>query len=309
MRDGDFAAAWAISDRILRERDESEAANSARPRHLQYLWDGRSLDGQRVLVHCYHGLGDTLQFVRLLPLLRARAREVILWVQPQLLGLLHGFPGVDRMEALHDGAPGFARDADIELMELPHWLRLTQSTIPNRVPYLRMAPAPARMRGRSDRRRVGIVWRAGDWDASRSIPASLLAPLREVAGVRWLSLQFGGAKACPLPAIDFACADLREQARRMCGLDLIICVDTLVAHLAGALGQHTWLLLPEPCDWRWMSARADSPWYPTLRLFRQQRAGDWRTVIDEVRAALVQWLQEMEDRHAESHVCPQLAAG
>src|SRR5437763_15006324 len=120
MRRGDFAAAWAISDRVLRERQKSSADNFALPRHLQHLWGGRPLDGQRVLVHCYHGLGDTIQFVRLLPQLRARAREVILWAQPQLLDLLRGIQGIDRLEPLHDDAPRIARDADIGLMELPH---------------------------------------------------------------------------------------------------------------------------------------------------------------------------------------------
>src|SRR5881394_219696 len=174
MRNGDFAGAWLISDRVLRERLASAAVQFNLPRHLQQLWDGRPIDGKRVLVHCYHGLGDTIQFVRLLPLLRARARQVILWAQPALLDLLRDCPGIDRLEPLHDGAPNIARDADVELMELPHLLGLSLATIPARVPYLRVHCVAVRRR--DSRKRVGLVWRAGDWDAARSIPASALAP-------------------------------------------------------------------------------------------------------------------------------------
>jgi len=298
MRHGDFDSAWAICDRVLAQRQDSREENFARPRHLQQLWDGRPLEGKRVLVHCYHGLGDTIQFVRLLPQLRARAHEVILWAQPQLLGLLHAIPGVDRVETLHDAAPQIARDADIELMELPHILRLRAESIPARVPYLRVASRARRpIRGR---RRVGIAWRAGGWDSSRSIPARLLAPLCSLHEVHWASLQFT-ARGCPLPAIDLACADLYEQAQRMLDLDLVISVDTAVAHLAGALGLPTWLLLPTPCDWRWMVGRDDTPWYPTMRLFRQSQPGDWSGVVTRVRNALARSAQEtQEDFDAQS---------
>jgi hypothetical protein len=299
MRAGDFESAWGICDRVLHRRQESRDDNSRQARHLQHLWDGRPLDGQRVLVHCYHGLGDTIQFVRLLPQLRARAREVILWAQPQLLDLLRGIQGIDRLEPLHDDAPRIARDADIELMELPHILRLSAKSIPARVPYLRVQ----RRTQQSDlgRKRVGIAWRAGGWDSSRSIPSKLLAPLGGLHGIRWASLQFA-ARGCPLPAGNLACADFHEQARRMLDLDLVISVDTAVAHLAGALGLPTWLLLPTPCDWRWMVESDDTPWYPTMRLFRQHAPGDWPGVVMRVRGALAQWAQQtQEDNHVQSH--------
>jgi hypothetical protein len=306
MRNGDFAGAWLISDRVLRERRASAAAQFNLPRHLQHLWDGSPIEGKRVLVHCYHGLGDTIQFVRLLPLLRARAREVILWAQPVLLDLLRDCPGIDRLEPLHDGAPQIERDADVELMELAHLLRLTLAKIPTRMPYLRVRRVA--IPRRDSRKRVGLVWRAGDWDAARSIPASALAPLRSLHDVRWVSLQFA-ARDCPLPAVDLACADLREQAQRMQNLDLIISVDTLAAHLAGALGLRTWLLLPQPCDWRWMTQRADSPWYPTLQLFRQHEQGDWSGVIEQVRTALATWIDlPKEDSDAQPYDT-RLAAG
>jgi len=282
MRRGDFAAAWAISDAILQQ--QAPDSGKRPPRHLQRLWDGRPLAGKRVLVHCYHGLGDTVQFVRLLPLLRAQARHVTLWVQPALLGLLHGIAGSDQLLPLHDGEPRSERDADIELMELPHYLRLTCADIPANVPYLE-APLPPRILVPGQGLRVGIVWRTGDWDLSRSIPPALLKPLAGLRGIQWVSLQWK-ARASALPALDFARDDLCEQASAMRELDLIVCVDTLIAHLAGALALPTWLLLPQPCDWRWMIGREDSPWYPTMRLFRQTHRGDWSGLIETVARAL-----------------------
>ena len=281
MRRGDFAAAWAISDAIVRR---GVARDPTLPRHLQALWDGRPLAGQRVLVHCYHGLGDTLQYVRLLPLLRAQVRHVTLWVQPALLGLLHAVAGSDRLLPLHDGVLQIERDADIELMELPHYLRLAPDDIPAGAPYIE-APATNRGRHCNSRLRVGLVWRAGDWDVSRSIPAQLLKPLGELQGIDWVSLQWP-SKAMPFRAADLACRDVRTQASLMLSLDLVVCVDTFIAHLSGALGLSTWLLLPTPCDWRWMTGREDSPWYPTMRLFRQTEPGDWSDVVDRVARAL-----------------------
>lgn len=285
MRRGDFQAAWRISDAVLAERLRGEIDRRRTPRHLQFLWDGRPLAGRRVLVHCYHGLGDTLQFVRLLPRLRREAAEVVLWAQPALLGLLRGLPGVDRLAPLHDGAPEFERDADVELMELPHALRLRRDAIPCAVPYLHV-PAPPRRPGRAPR--VGLVWRAGDWDASRSIAPSLLAPLAALRGLRWVSLQYP-PEPPPLPAVEAGCRDLVTLARRLRGLDLLVSVDTMNAHLAGALGVPVWTLLPTPCDWRWMEDRADSPWYPSMRLLRQSRPGDWSGVVAHLAEALARW--------------------
>jgi hypothetical protein len=279
MRRGDFLAAWRVSDALM-QRGSIAPQRGDLPRHLQCVWDGAPVDGRRVLVRCYHGLGDTLQFVRLLPLLRERAREVVLWTQPALVGLLATVDGVDRVEPMHDGEPDIARDVDVELMELPYILRLSPDRIPPRVPYLHVH-APARAKGQG--KRVGIAWRSGEWDRARSIPDASLAPLARI-GVQWSSLQYGHRP--PEFADDLATADLVEQARRIAGLDLVISVDTMTAHLAGALGVPVWTLLPTPCDWRWMEERDDTPWYPTMRLFRQRRCGDWDDVIDRVCKAL-----------------------
>ncbi|MGN6729694.1 MAG: hypothetical protein ACTHJG_07670 [Rhodanobacteraceae bacterium] len=284
MLRGDFDAAWKISDSVLQRRLRNGERAHHMPRHWQWLWDGRELAGAHVLVHCYHGLGDTLQFVRLLPLLRARCAAITLWLQPALIGLLRSIEGADRVEPLHDGAPDITRDCDVELMELPHILRLTPRQLPARVPYIGMEfPRAGHRQGRPPR--VGLCWRSGEWNHARSIPESALSPLAHVRGVQWFSLQYP-AHGRPFAMRELACRDLRELARRMCGLDLVISVDTLTAHLAGALGLPTWTLLPAGCDWRWLRERSDSPWYPTMRLFRQARAGEWAGVIAEVAALL-----------------------
>jgi len=284
MRCGDFDAAWKVSDAELARRTGRKFGDACVPRHLQFLWDGRALVRKRVLVHCYHGLGDTLQFVRLLPLLRRRAEHVVLWTQPALIGLLAGMPGVDRIAPLHDGSPEFDRDADIELMELAHALRVQRAELP-RPPYL-SAPAPAR--AGDERPRVGIAWRAGGWNPSRSVPSALLARLGEIPGLAWVSLQYP-PEPLPFVATHAGCRDIVELACRMRALDLVISVDTMIAHLAGALGLRTWTLLPRPCDWRWPEAGNRSWWYPTMRLVRQPQAQDWESVMVHLSVALTRW--------------------
>jgi hypothetical protein len=274
MRRGDFESAWRISDRVLRERQHASCVHL--PRHLQFVWRGQRVEGRRVLVRCYHGLGDTLQFIRYMPLLRERARRVTLWVQPALIPLLHGLPGVDDLLPLHDGAPDVSYDVDLELMELPHLFRTTVRTIPPCVP-LRVAPAPLPV---APPARVGLVWRSGDWAPERSIPFAELGPLLAVP-VRWYVLQGEpGVAECPAEiGIRAGTTDLLEAARVIRALDLVISVDTMAAHLAGTLGRPVWTLVTAEADWRWMEQRSDSPWYPSMTLVRQARAGHWRDVV------------------------------
>lgn len=280
-REGDFAAAWRISDRILEQRRHLGVTCAHRPRHLQFIWSGEPLQGKRVLVHCYHGLGDTIQFVRLLAPLRKRATWVCLWAQPALLDLLRHVAGIDRLLPLHDGAPDADHDADIELMELPHALRLGLDTIPREIPYLHV---PSAIVERDSTPRVGICWSAGPWNPQRSIPAACLLPLAH-CDVRWHSLQFPDSPA-PFAMERLGCRSIAAFASRMRSLDLVISVDTMQAHLAGALGLPVWLLLPHDADWRWMTQREDSPWYPTMRIFRQQTPGDWAAPLQQIREAL-----------------------
>src|SRR5687767_12065220 len=190
MRRGDFAAAWNVSDRVMRVRAGVPCEHL--PRHFQYFWDGQPLDGKRVFVRCYHGLGDTIQFIRYLPLLRSRAREVIVWAQPKLIPLLRSAAGIDLLLPLHDGVPEVEFDTSVELMELPYVFRTTIATIPREVPYLHVTPARVR---RSSNIAVGLTWAGGDWDEQRSIPFSALKPLVSVSGVDWYVFQRGEALA------------------------------------------------------------------------------------------------------------------
>jgi hypothetical protein len=296
MQRGDYVAAWAVSDRVLQERLAHTTVCFDWPRHLQYIWHGEPLDDRRVLVRCYHGLGDTIQFVRLLAPVRERAREVILWVQPALMELLRSVEGIDRLLPLHDGTPEVEYDVDVELMELCHVLRVTPETIPGAVPYIDVSPygPPRSSRLRHDARlQVGLAWRSGDWQAHRSIPDELLSALDVVRDVRWHSLQYPVASP-PLRASIMACREIHVMAARMQSLDLIISVDSMPAHLAGALGLPVWTLLHEQCDWRWMSCGERTPWYPTMRLFRQPHPGDWASVLTNVRAALERETQSDE---------------
>jgi hypothetical protein len=283
MRRGDFAAAWAVSDRILQQRVARREDCSGWPRHLQFLWDGRPLAGQRVLVHCYHGLGDTLQFVRLLDPLRDQVAHLTLRAQPVLLELLRSVRGIDHLLALHEGAPDVERDVDIELMELPHAMRLALDSIPCDVPYIHASRA--RPAASDELLHVGLVWRSGEWVPERSIPERQLARLADVAGIKWYSLQYP-SQPLPFAALDVARQNICIMAAQIRALDLVIAVDTMAAHLAGALGMPVWTLLHEDCDWRWMAERSDSPWYPTMRLFRQRACGGWDAVMDNVVEAL-----------------------
>ena len=283
MRRGDFEAAWKVSDEVLRARAGVPCAHL--PRHEQWVWDGSPVRGKRVLVRCYHGLGDTLQFIRFAPQLKKVAREVTVWAQPELIPLLATARGIDRLLPLHDGAPDVEYDVDVEVMELAHLFRATPRTLPDTVPYLHADPAPLRRDGRLA---VGLVWRAGGWDERRSIPSHLLAPLAEVPGVDFHVLQRGPGLAERPEWLGTVSGsdDVLQTARAMKALDLVITVDSMPAHLAGALGVPVWTLLHSDPDWRWMEGRDDSPWYPTMRLFRQARPGAWEDVVARVAAAL-----------------------
>jgi hypothetical protein len=282
MRRGAWSDAWAVSDAVLRARGGTPAWHL--PRHEQWVWDGTPPDGRRLLVRCYHGLGDTIQFVRFAPELRRRGAEVTLWAQPAQIPLLATAPGGDRLLPLHDGVPDVPYDVDVEVMELAHVVRAAPETVGRTVPYLRADPAPI---PRDGRLAVGLSWECGDWERERrAIPFPLLAPLAAADGVRLHVLQRGPAlaQATAHPAFDCAAGsdDVLEAARVMRALDVVITVDSMPAHLAGALGVPVWTLLPHDADWRWMEGRDDSPWYPTMRLFRQPSPGAWEPVIARV---------------------------
>lgn len=282
MRRGDFEAAWEISDRRLTDRLAHDEPQHSIPRHFQSIWDGRALAGKHVLVRCYHGLGDTIQFIRFARRLRSIAREVSVWCQTDLMALVATVPGVDRVLPLHDGAPPLAYDADVEVMELPHILRITRADLPSPVPYIKAVRGVAPLK--RDGMKVGLIWASGDWEPLRSMHFSDLAPLFQVRDVGFYSLQLGRARAeiAAERVLDVASNSANALAATLRQLDLLISVDTFGAHLAGALGLPVWLLLHRPCDWRWADHGTHSVWYPTMRLFRQQYEGDWRHPILQV---------------------------
>jgi hypothetical protein len=287
MRRGDFAAAWNISDAVLLNRRDEDQWKLER--WQQSIWNGSAVAGKRVLVRCYHGLGDTIQFIRYAALLKKLAAEVIVWAQPTLIPLLRGVSGIDRLLPLHDGVPEVEYDVDVELGELPYIFRTTMARIPADVPYIFVEPAKLASNGRL---RVGLIWESGDWDTRRSIPFLEVRRLASQApGIDWHILQREPLRAGwdrKLGVISGGDNPL-DDACVMRALDLVISVDTMTAHLAGALGQKTWTLLPFDSDWRWMLDRSDSPWYPTMHLFRQPEEGRWDAVIDEVGAALIRY--------------------
>jgi hypothetical protein len=296
MRAGDFARAWEINARDLRDLVAQGRPKHEGPRHLQRIWRGEPLAGSRVLVRCYHGLGDTLQFVRFARPLRARAREVTVWTQPDLVELVSRCAGVDRALPLHDGTPDAEFDTDIEIMELPFALGIQKSAISEHIPYIDVPTGPARPVVLGDGLiHVGLVWSAGSWDSRRSVPLAALAPLVQIAGVRLHRLQPYGPReqTCPpyevsdliSPRISGAAANIRQ-------LDLVITVDTMMAHLAGAMGISVWTLLCTPADWRWTEMDGRSIWYPTMRLFRQSEPGVWAPVISAVARELGMFASE-----------------
>jgi tetratricopeptide (TPR) repeat protein len=285
------------------------------------LWSGEPLEGRSILIYAEQGLGDTLQFIRYVPAVAERGGKVVLEVPPALVRLARTVAGASQVVAAGDPLPAFA--CHCPLLSLPRVFKTELTTIPNRVPYLappaeasavwaeRIATAsdplptpgtPALAGGRPGAHplagkarvgaglRVGIVW-AGN--IVGAIDLRLLQPLWDVAGISWFSLQVGDHSGDISLLDKFEISDLSpwltdfaETAAAVCQLDLVISVDTSVAHLAGALGRQVWLMVPRWPDWRWLLDRDDSPWYPTARLFRQKEVGDWPGVAREVAAAL-----------------------
>jgi hypothetical protein len=292
MRRGEFEQAWKFSDAVLKERAGKPCWHW--PRHQQYIWNGSSLKGKRVLVRCYHGLGDTIQFIRFMPLLKREASEVIVWAQPPLIPLLQTVTGIDQLLPLHDGTPEVNYDVDVEIMELPHVFRTTIITIPSQIPYLHVEPES--LSADESKLAVGLVWRAGDWDSRRHLSFDVLLPLFQVNGIQLFILQADAEAAGWQPGYGIHPGEfsLADYARAIKGMDLVITVDSMPAHLAGAMGVPVWTLLHANADWRWMNDREDSPWYPTMRLFRQEKPGDWDTVIQKVKRQLQQLVVQNE---------------
>jgi Flp pilus assembly protein TadD len=273
------------------------------PRQFAFpAWRGEDPRGRTLLVYAEQGAGDAIQFVRFVTALAARGARLALECPSSLAALFESVEGADRVFPRGE-LPSEARfDGQVSLLSLPLLLGVTLDTVPGNTPYLR-PPGGREARlsalpGSQPRRlKVGLVWRGNPQhknDRHRSIPLELLEPLLAAPSVEFYSLQAGAPPGEPPPKPPFdklidlsgLIHDFADTAILMEQLDLIISVDTSTVHLAGALGRPAWLLLPCAPDWRWLLARSDSPWYPTLRLFRQPVPGDWPGVVREVRAAL-----------------------
>jgi len=272
------------------------------PRQLlpQPLWDGRPLAGRAILLHAEQGLGDTIQFIRYLPLVAQRGGRVIVECQPELQRLVQAMTPDIPVLARGQPLPDFAFQCP--LLSLPKALGTTLATIPATVPYLHADAQNVqmwrdRLAGHGSALKVGLIWAGNPHhknDRNRSVKLASLAPLAQVPGVQFYSLQKGAAAAqakTPPPGMDLIdrtddLQDFADTAAMIANLDLVIAVDTSVVHLAGALAKPVWTLLPYCPDWRWLLKRQDSPWYPTMRLFRQPEIGDWDSVIQQLAAAL-----------------------
>ncbi len=301
---GDYLSAW--SDYEYRwQLPGATLYHAERPR-----WDGRRLDGKTILLHAEQGFGDTLHFIRYAPLVKAKGGTVVVECQPHLVTLLKRMAGIDQVVA--DDAPPPPFDVQAPLMSLPGIFGTTLETIPKTIPYAyadaalvehwRQAIASATTDDATDGSalpglKIGIAWQGRatrKGDCYRSVPLRAFEGLAGIPGIRLVSLQTGPAikqlAQVPFSVVDlgsrFDPNSLEDLAAVLKNIDLVVTVDTAVAHLAGALGVNAWVALHiAPC-WRWLEERSDSPWYPTLRLFRQRRPGDWDEVFVNIAAEL-----------------------
>ena len=292
MLSGHFEGAWRESDSIRLRRVPDP----------HRLWNGESLRGQRVIVRCLHGFGDAVQFLRYAPRIRNRAAHLIVQCAPPAVELMRCLPGVDEVITWNSCTEAQPRpwDVQLEVMEIPYIFRTRISHLPIATNYLQLPQSELERAARAlapytSRPRVGIVWSAGEWNTARSVPLHLLSSLLSQSDFEFWNLQGGavreewsqlnlGTHLHDTPLL--ADRGLLPLAAVLAHLDLVITVDTLAAHLAGALGVPCFLLLQYAADWRWMINRDDSPWYPSLRLFRQPVSGDWPSAIRQVSLAL-----------------------
>jgi tetratricopeptide (TPR) repeat protein len=301
---GDLAQGWQEYEWRFKAYNESPEKFSAP------LWDGSDINGKTILLCSEQGLGDTLQFVRYAQLLKNNGAHVIFEAQDSLVALLKLCPYIDTVFGRSDAVPGGAH-YHIPLLSLPRLFKTDIETIPHDIPYLyadeQLVDYWREELSHDTNFKVGICWQGNanystlalrHAVAIKSLPVALLAQLSEIPNVTVYSLQqVHGTDQ--LDAVDsrytikqfgkeFDTLNGRfmDTAAVIKNLDLVISVDTSIGHLAGGLGAPTWLLLPRVADWRWLLDRDDTPWYPTMRLFRQSTSGDWQEVIDRVKKEL-----------------------
>ena len=298
LAQGEFDAGWMEYE----WRNLTEAGKATLPAMTSAPWNGMRIPTGRLLLVGDQGYGDTIQFARYIPMAVDRCQELIIGCSAEMGPLLSTIPGVTQYCHRWNDVPGHA--AHCRLSSLPYLFRTRMDTIPAAIPYLKADPARiAHWRGRLDAtlphgvKRIGLAWTGRPThpnDRRRSLPLSALEPLAQAGRAAFVSLQ------TPLPARDVQAmklfphmtdlsadlTDFGETAALIENLDLIVTVDTSMGHLAGALGKPVWILIPKAADWRWMLERNDSPWYPSARLFRQQKPGAWDEPLQRLRAAL-----------------------
>lgn len=298
LAQGEFDPGWMEYE----WRNLTEAGKSTMPAMTSAPWNGMRIPNGRLLLVGDQGYGDTIQFARYIPMAVERCQDLILGCSAEMAPLLATIPGVKQYCHQWNDIPGHA--AHCRLSSLPYLFRTQAATIPAKIPYLNADPARvAHWRARLAAtlppgvRRIGLAWTGRPThpnDRRRSVPLSMLAPITHAGPAVFVSLQK------PLPARDLESltlfpgmtdlsgelTDFGETAALVENLDLVVTVDTCLGHLAGALGKPAWILIPKAADWRWLLDREDSPWYPSVRLFRQQKPGAWDAPVDKLRGAL-----------------------
>ena len=293
---GDFAGGWVDYEWRLK-------MTGAPARFKPPVWDGSPLAGRTILLHADQGYGDTIHLIRYAPLVKAGGGKVVVECQAPVLRLLESAAGVDRL--ILRGTPLPAFDVQAPLLSLPGILGTRLETIPATIPYLFPEPVLAERWQRELQPlagiRIGIVWQGHPThpgDRERSAPLDRFGTLAAIDGVSLVSLQVDAGREQRATFNLFDVGDrltsFAETAAVIASLDLVITVDTAVAHLAGALGKPVWVLLPPVPDWRWLLDREDSPWYPTMRLFRRAQEEDWQAVFGRVTEALRVAIQQLK---------------
>lgn len=286
LSQGEFGPGWKEYEwRTLTEQGKKGLATTSSP-----IWNGMRIPKGRIFFIADEGYGDAIQFCRFLPLIEDRCQEVVLGCSTELLPLMKTLPGNRFLTNRWADVPAHA--AHCRLSSLGNVLNVHPDAIPTK-PYLSAdADRVAAWRSKLPVGGIGLTWTGrktgSDAQKRRDMDPGLLAPLFSL-GCQFVSLQKEPIGALPIMDISDSLTDFGETAAVVANLDLVITVDTAVAHLAGAMGKPVWVMLPKPCDWRWQRGRTDSPWYPTARLFRQPSCGDWTSVIEGVGKAIISY--------------------
>lgn len=285
---GKFEQGWKDYSYRFKKANPTDSRRFNKPE-----WDGSPLNGKKILIVSEQGFGDNIQFARYINLVRKKGGYVILEYRKELRELFENLPANEFVEK--ENISKIDYDFYIHIMDLPRVFNMNFSNIPCNIPYLKANPEKARRfaeKFKENKFKVGLVWAGNpkqDNDKNRSFTFKELKPLTEIGGIKFFSLQKGKEEKQDSSIVSLAdeINDFSDTAAIIENLDLVISVDTSVAHLAGAMGKPVWTLLTFLPDWRWFLNRTDSPWYPEMRLFRQKKKGDWGSLVNEVKNELI----------------------